>query len=109
VGLDVQHAPPELTDALVRRCARERAGQLAGLPARRRSWEFAWMWTVQEACVKAAGTGLSGRPWAVDVPLPAARGTWQGYRWISLRRHASVPLSCAYTRLPAPHTVPEAR
>jgi 4'-phosphopantetheinyl transferase len=108
VGLDVQHAPQDLPDSLVRRCARERAEELNRLPRQRRSWEFAWMWTVQEACVKAAGTGLSGRPWAIDVPLPAAHGAWRGYRWVSLRRHATVPLSCAWAPLPAPRTEPEA-
>lgn len=101
VGLDVQHAPDDLSDALVRRCARERAEDLNRLPQRQRAREFAWLWTVQEACVKAAGTGLSGRPWSIDVPVPRTSGAWRGYRWVSLRRGASVPLSCAYAPLPA--------
>ncbi|MGW2640678.1 4'-phosphopantetheinyl transferase family protein [Streptomyces sp. NPDC001348] len=107
VGLDVQHAPPSVADALLRRCARDRAEVLTRLPPGQRAQEFAWLWTVQEACVKAAGTGLAGRPWSIDVPLPATRGTWGPYRWISLRGRATVPLSIAHTALPDPNPAPE--
>ncbi|MFE7855674.1 4'-phosphopantetheinyl transferase family protein [Streptomyces sp. NPDC057403] len=107
VGLDVQHPPPSVTDSLLRRCARGRAEALSRLPERLRAREFAWLWTVQEACVKAAGTGLAGRPWAIDVPLPALRGTWGTHHWISLRGRTTVPLSVAYTPLPDRTRVPE--
>ncbi|MFF8035269.1 MULTISPECIES: 4'-phosphopantetheinyl transferase family protein [unclassified Streptomyces] len=107
VGLDVQHPPRSVADALLRRCAHRRADALTRLPQRLRAREFAWLWTVQEACVKAAGTGLAGRPWAIDVPLPATHGTWGPYHWISLRGRTTVPLSIAHTALPDPTRVPE--
>ncbi|MFH8803882.1 4'-phosphopantetheinyl transferase family protein [Streptomyces sp. NPDC017936] len=107
VGLDVQHPPPSVPDTLLRRCARGRAEALSRLPPRLRAREFAWLWTVQEACVKAAGTGLAGRPWTIDVPLPATHGTWGPHHWTSLRGRTTVPLSVAYTALPDRTRVPE--
>jgi 4'-phosphopantetheinyl transferase len=96
VGVDVQHPPETVEDALVRRCARERSGDLTRLPVGRRTQEFAWMWTAQEACVKAEGTGLSGSPWAIDIPPLTTRGSWGAYRWVNLREQVSIPLSCAF-------------
>ena len=74
---------------------------LAGLPMAQRSREFAWVWTVQEACVKAAGTGFAGRPWSIDVPARAAHGRWGRYRWRSLRGVSPVPFSCAFVGMEA--------
>ncbi|MFJ9819120.1 4'-phosphopantetheinyl transferase family protein [Streptomyces sp. NPDC101151] len=108
VGVDVQHAPERLTDALLRRCLGEHAGTVDRLPQHRRRTEFAWVWTVQEACVKAAGTGLSGRPWTIDVRPFTRRGAWGDYRWVSLRAHSPVPLSCAFTELTAARIPQEA-
>ncbi|MGI5171498.1 4'-phosphopantetheinyl transferase family protein [Spirillospora sp. CA-253888] len=61
--------------------------------------ERLWAWTVREACVKATGAGLSGRPWRIPVN-GVHSGTWQDLRWRSLRAVAPAPLSVAWR----PHT-----
>ena len=101
VGIDVQSPPARLDDALLQRCVRPpHAGEVASLDAPDRAREFAWIWTVQEACVKAAGTGLSGRPWTIDVPPGSRTGTWRGFTWRSLRELSDTPLSCAWKESP---------
>ncbi|GLY37953.1 hypothetical protein Amsp01_039770 [Amycolatopsis sp. NBRC 101858] len=100
VGVDVQLPPARLTDSAVRRCLGSHAPAVTALPRLRRAKEFAWVWTVQEACVKAAGTGMAGRPWSIDVPPGAVSGHWGGFAWLSLRTRSPVPLSCAFQ--PAP-------
>jgi len=96
VGVDVQ-VPQPASAALLRRCCRPAAlAALAGMPQRRRDLEFAWIWTAQEACVKATGAGLAGLPWTIPVEVGQCAGTWQGVRWVSLRDRFSIPLSCAY-------------
>ena len=74
----------------------DEADELDRLPERERAVEFAWVWTVQEACVKAEGTGLAGRPWRIEVPPRPRTGQWGGYRWIPLRGSTDTPLSCAF-------------
>jgi 4'-phosphopantetheinyl transferase len=96
VGVDVQRAPHSVDDALLRRCLRDEAAVLRGLPAHTRALEFAWVWTVQEACVKATGTGMAGAPWAIDVPPWQHEGHWAGLAWRSLRDLSAIPLSCAF-------------
>ncbi|MER7083461.1 4'-phosphopantetheinyl transferase [Saccharopolyspora kobensis] len=96
VGVDVQGPPEKLERALVRRCLRAYTDEVMQLPSARRALEFAWVWTVQEACVKATGEGIGGRPWAIDVPPGASTGSWGSYRWVSLRGASEVPLSCAF-------------
>jgi 4'-phosphopantetheinyl transferase len=66
------------------------------MPAPQRDLEFAWIWTAQEACVKATGQGLAGRPWTVPVEVGQRAGTWHGVRWLSLRDRFGTPVSCAY-------------
>jgi 4'-phosphopantetheinyl transferase len=101
VGVDVQLPPDRLTDSTVRRCLGSHAPEVTAMPRARRAREFAWVWTVQEACVKAAGTGMAGRPWSIDVPPGVVSGHWGGFAWLSLRTRSPVPLSCAFH--PAPH------
>lgn len=96
IGVDVQLPPAQLSDSTVRRCLGRHAPVVAALPRAWRAREFAWVWTVQEACVKADGTGLAGRPWAIDVPPGAVSGRWGGFTWLSLRHRSAVPLSCAF-------------
>ncbi|MER7625336.1 4'-phosphopantetheinyl transferase superfamily protein [Streptomyces sp. NPDC126503] len=97
VGVDVQLPPgPDVPPGLVRRCLRERAEELAPLPADRRALEFAWVWTVQEACVKADGTGIAGRPWSLDIPVRPRTGTVRDLTWIALRHLSVHPVSCAF-------------
>ncbi|MGW2891932.1 4'-phosphopantetheinyl transferase family protein [Streptomyces griseoruber] len=105
VGVDVQLPAHEPSEGMLRRCLRGYAAPLLKLPAPERARELAWVWTVQESCVKAAGTGLAGRPWAIAVPPGHRRGRWGRYRWASLRDSSPVPLSCAYT----PREDPRAR
>lgn len=101
VGVDVQTPPGELDDALLRRCVRPPyTADLASLEPPDRAREFAWVWTVQEACVKAASTGLAGSPWSIDVPPRSRTGTWRAFRWRSLREQSGTPLSCAWKELP---------
>jgi 4'-phosphopantetheinyl transferase len=98
VGIDVQ-APVPVSAAVIRRCCLPRVrDELAALPDAARTLEFAWIWTVQEACVKAAGTGLAGRPWSIPVERGQRTGEWLGYQWLSLRDDSAVPLSVAHAR-----------
>ena len=96
VGVDVQRAPDSVDEAMVRRCLRDESALLRGLPAHTRALEFAWVWTVQEACVKATGTGMAGAPWAIHVPPWQHEGHWAGLAWRSLRDLSAIPLSCAF-------------
>ncbi|AHH99582.1 hypothetical protein GCM10010174_18420 [Kutzneria viridogrisea] len=100
VGVDVQ-VPVQGTDlSLINRCCGPRArAELAAMPGERRDHEFAWIWSVQEACVKAEGTGLAGRPWTVPVEVGGTAGRWGDYHWRSLRDRAPIPLSCAYRQV----------
>jgi 4'-phosphopantetheinyl transferase len=97
-GVDVQQPEPA-SEAVLRRCCTPAAlSILHTFPPERRTAEFAWIWSVQEACVKAAGTGLAGRPWAIPVEPGQDSGEWNGYSWRTLRAHSTVPLACAYAR-----------
>ncbi|MGH8792446.1 MAG: 4'-phosphopantetheinyl transferase family protein [Stackebrandtia sp.] len=96
VGVDVQTPVPVGAALLERCCTPGGRFELAALPPQRRATEFAWIWTVQEACVKAAGAGLAGRPWRIPVEPRAREGRWSGYTWIALRDQTSTPTACAY-------------
>lgn len=85
----------------VRRVLHSHADRVTALPPERAAEEVAWVWTVQEACVKAGGAGLSGRPWAIDVRPGSRHGHWGVYRWISLRDRSRTPFSCAFSARPA--------
>lgn len=99
VGVDAQ-APEPVSDEMVRRCCTAQTAHMLGtLPPRRRALEFAWIWSAQEACVKAAGLGIAGLPWTIPVPARSGAGTWRGYRWAALRSRCPVPVSCAYGEL----------
>ena len=87
VGVDVEETV-EFDPAVARRCG---APDLVSLPGDRRAQELTRIWTVQEACVKALGLGLRGRPWTV----PVERGTWRGLRWIS-GQCDDFSVSCAF-------------
>ncbi|WP_052489790.1 4'-phosphopantetheinyl transferase superfamily protein [Streptomyces sp. 150FB] len=97
VGVDVQLPPDEPYEGMLRRCLKGHAAQLEGLSAPELARELAWIWTVQESCVKAAGTGLAGRPWTIAVTPGHRHGRWGRYRWASLRDSSPIPLSCAFT------------
>ncbi|MFD5983833.1 4'-phosphopantetheinyl transferase family protein [Streptomyces cyaneofuscatus] len=101
VGVDVQ-TPAAVGDRLLRLCCPPAdAEALAGMPEARRRREFAWIFTVQEACVKAVGRGLSGRPWNVPVNLGQQAGDWGRVSWCAPRGGEPVPVGCAWNaRLP---------
>jgi 4'-phosphopantetheinyl transferase len=96
VGVDVQGRVPVSAALLRRCCAPEVAARIAAMPAPRGAAAFAAVWAVQEACVKAAGTGLAGRPWTVPVGYRHRHGTWQAYRWRLYTPAARPPVACAY-------------
>ncbi|MER6528190.1 4-phosphopantetheinyl transferase [Streptomyces sp. NPDC001508] len=96
VGVDVQYPPARVRPSLLYRCGHDCAEELSRLPPVRRSTEFAWLWSVQEACAKAEGSGLSGRPWRIPIPPRQRTGTWERYTWTSLRDHSCVPCSVAH-------------
>ncbi|CAL9420652.1 hypothetical protein SUDANB95_01838 [Actinosynnema sp. ALI-1.44] len=92
VGVDVQ-PPLPVSHGMLRRCCTSTA--FAALSSMSTvDGEFAWMWSVQEACVKAEGTGVGGLPWSVPVEVGQVTGVWRGYRWHRLP--TPVPASCAY-------------
>ncbi|QZL04196.1 hypothetical protein K2224_14130 [Streptomyces sp. BHT-5-2] len=96
VGVDVQVPVGGSGGRLVRRCAGRYAGLLEVLPSHRLDEEIAWVWSVQEACVKARGVGLQGRPWTLDIPPFTTSGRIGSLCWRSLRGSAPVPLAVAY-------------
>lgn len=99
VGVDVQRPLPA-SKGLLRKCCTPTAREsLRALPDARRDHEFAWLWTVQEACVKAQGTGMAGAPWRIPVEVGQRAGTWNEHHWLSLRGRVEVPVSCAYREI----------
>jgi 4'-phosphopantetheinyl transferase len=104
VGVDVQVPVAGTGRRLARRCLGRHASLLASLPDERRDEELAWVWTVQESCVKLAGSGLAARPWTLDVPPFRTIGRIGDVTWHSLRGWSIVPLSCAYALPAAPLT-----
>jgi 4'-phosphopantetheinyl transferase len=97
VGVDLQHPNETVGAGLLRRCLGRYADAVTELSTRDAAAELAWVWTVQEACVKASGAGFAGRPWTVAVPPGRATGSWGPWRWVSLRGRSAVPLSCAFS------------
>ncbi len=102
VGVDVQHPAARPSRTLARRCLHDRMTEFDALSADDAARELAWVWTAQEACVKATGQGMAGRPWTINVPLGARSGRWRGHRWLSLRDQVKTPLSCAFTEAYVP-------
>jgi 4'-phosphopantetheinyl transferase len=96
VGVDVQ-VPLLPSDRLLRRCCGSDAARLVRLSERRRSAEFAWIWSVQEACVKVSGVGISGLPWTIPVRVGQRAGRWRDITWLALRDQLPVSWSCAFT------------
>ncbi|MEU0914276.1 4'-phosphopantetheinyl transferase family protein [Streptomyces althioticus] len=101
IGVDVQVPVPPSPGMLRRCCPARTAARLAGLPSDRSADAFARVWTVQEACVKARGTGLSGAPWRVRANPDEAAGSWGGLCWRRLPWPPSAgagagALACAY-------------
>ncbi|WEH37234.1 4'-phosphopantetheinyl transferase superfamily protein [Streptomyces sp. AM 4-1-1] len=104
VGIDIQQPYSPASETMLRRCLHDYAAEVLTAPPAHRARELAWVWSAQEACVKAAGSGLAGRPWTIDVPPYSTHGRWGGYRWTSLREASETPLSWAF--LPSPHSGP---
>lgn len=100
VGVDVQYPrfPPD--PRMLRRCLHEHAPAVSRTSLPEQAHTLARVWAVQEACVKAQGTGLAGLPWRIPVPPDRDTGQWRGYSWLSLRDRTAVPLACAFARTP---------
>ncbi|MGC9500923.1 4'-phosphopantetheinyl transferase family protein [Streptomyces sp. WG7] len=101
VGVDAQVPRPPSAALLRRCCAPGTAARLANLPSERAALAFAQVWTVQEACVKARGTGLSGAPWRVRADPDGQAGTWGALHWRRPPWHDAVgaepvALACAF-------------
>jgi 4'-phosphopantetheinyl transferase len=95
VGVDVQASIPR-GELLMRRCCRPTTRRrLARRSPQQRALELAWIWSVQEACVKAQGTGIAGLPWTIPVQVEQRRGRWQDVSWVALRDELPVAWSCA--------------
>ncbi|MEV5599409.1 4'-phosphopantetheinyl transferase superfamily protein [Streptomyces sp. NPDC052496] len=102
VGIDVQVPVPPSAALLRRCCSPATAAALRRLPPAEQARHFAYIWTAQEACSKAAGTGLAGAPWRIRVDVHAREGRWRDYTWRHLTGTASpYPLCLARTSLPA--------
>jgi 4'-phosphopantetheinyl transferase len=96
VGVDTE-APTLVSRNVLRRCCTPSAFTMLDLLAPAgQALEFAWLWSVQEACVKAAGTGLAGRPWEIPVEPGQRAGRWRQFRWKALRDQFTIPVTCAY-------------
>ncbi|WP_406067784.1 4'-phosphopantetheinyl transferase superfamily protein [Streptomyces sp. NBC_01020] len=102
VGVDLQQPAESVSALFARQVLHGHADRVTALPPERAAEEVAWVWTVQEACVKASGAGVSGRPWTIDVRPGSRHGHWGAYRWISLRDRSQTPFSCAFSTRPAP-------
>lgn len=104
IGVDAQ-APTPVSDRLIRRCClpADRAA-LAEMPETARDRAFAWVWTAQEACVKATGAGIAGLPWTIPVGVGQRHGRWMGFTWAAMRGRYPVAVSCAYTPTAEPTT-----
>lgn len=100
VGVDVQgpiHAPARM----LRKCCTPTArATLVDLPEAERAVEFAWIWSVQEACVKTTGGGIADLPWTVPVEVGQRRGQWRTVGWSTLRDACPVPVSVAHRTNP---------
>ncbi|MDX3604395.1 4'-phosphopantetheinyl transferase superfamily protein [Streptomyces scabiei] len=81
VGVDAQVPRPPSAALLRRCCAPGTAARLASQPPERAAVAFARIWAVQEACVKARGTGLSGAPWRVRAGPEGQDGSWGALQW----------------------------
>lgn len=96
LGVDVQRPDQVVSDGIVRRLLGTNAPLLHGMSPGRAAEEVAWIWTVQEACVKADGAGLAGHPWTIPVPPRTCAGRWGRFVWSSLRGRSPIPLSYAF-------------
>ncbi|WP_411102549.1 4'-phosphopantetheinyl transferase family protein [Streptomyces sp. cmx-4-9] len=95
VGIDVEPVT-EPKAATLRRWASLPSYQgLADLHGTERARRFTRTWTVQEACAKAVGTGLSGRPWQIPVDGAGDRGAWGTVRWMRLDSRRDLALAVA--------------
>jgi 4'-phosphopantetheinyl transferase len=95
VGIDVEEAPAELDERLVRRCCPRWQEEILSLGRPGGAVAFARLWTAQEACVKALGTGLAGAPWNIPVRPGTTHGHWRDVTWHALELLPSTGLAIA--------------
>ncbi|MGW5701171.1 4'-phosphopantetheinyl transferase family protein [Amycolatopsis japonica] len=98
VGVDVQEAWLP-SPGMMRRCCEPRlASDLTAASPPDRARRFARIWAAQEACVKATGEGIAGRPWTIPVHPADRAGVWRALRWLHLRdADSAAAVCCAFT------------
>jgi 4'-phosphopantetheinyl transferase len=97
VGIDVESTIRPEPAFLRRCCSREDREALAVGLLEDRARALTVIWTVQEACVKATGEGLRGRPGRVRVPPGRHRGRWRDLLWSVLPSVAGDHVAIAVT------------
>ncbi|HET6285633.1 MAG TPA: 4'-phosphopantetheinyl transferase superfamily protein [Amycolatopsis sp.] len=98
VGVDVQEAWLPSPGMMRRCCEPGLASDLAVASPAERARRFARIWAAQEACVKATGEGIAGRPWTIPVHPGDRAGTWRALRWRHLRdADSAAAICCAFT------------
>jgi 4'-phosphopantetheinyl transferase len=107
VGIDVQSAWVPSAGMLRRCCSPADAARLRALPPGPRARRFARVWAAQEACVKATGSGLAGRPWHIPVAPEGHAGVWRSVRWQHLRAIGSREAVCCAFTPPGPLALKE--
>jgi 4'-phosphopantetheinyl transferase len=94
VGVDLQQLVNPIHERTARRILGPHASSVLSAPDAG-AYELAAVWSAQEACVKAAGIGLAGRPWSIPVAPQQTEGRWENYRWVTMRERPA-PISVAY-------------
>lgn len=98
VGIDVED-PIRPDAALLRRCCEEgERSSIARLAPALQTTILTRIWTAQEACLKASGDGLRGRPSRVPVRAFATQGQWRSYAWRALPLSTDDGLALAVSR-----------
>lgn len=99
VGIDVQ-TPTRTGAGMVRRCCPPATRTaLAAVDDELRDHELARIWSVQEACAKAEGTGIAGRPWLIPVHIGQDDGRWHEHHWRSIDAGVGAPVGIAHAPL----------
>ncbi len=95
VGIDVEPVTEPNPATLRRWSALPSYRGLAELDGIEQARRFTRTWTVQEACAKAVGAGLSARPWQIPVDDAEDRGVWGAVRWMRLDSRQDLALAVA--------------
>ncbi|MCX4694699.1 4'-phosphopantetheinyl transferase superfamily protein [Streptomyces sp. NBC_01408] len=95
VGIDIEPVTGPKAATLRRWASLPSYRGLAELDGTEQARRFTRTWTVQEACAKAVGAGLSARPWQIPVDAVKDRGAWGTVRWMRLDSRQDLALAVA--------------